>query len=165
MTDQSDIKDALIVSSDGAHFWLSPKSAAQVGVLKTNNNEMLEVPFKSETIGYVTEFLRHHKNNPFTEIAKPIPMDKKHMEEIVADPWDAKFINSMETETLTEVLNAANHLQVEGLVHLGAAKLALSIRGKTPAEIIGFTHKSRRTPDETNSSMKVSDDILKKSEE
>merc|ERR1712083_176012 len=84
-------------------------------------------------MGNVLRYLGHHKGKEPAEIAKPIRSVK--MERIVADKWDAIFINSMSKKETFQVILAANYLDIPCLVHLGCAKVATLIKGLSPEEI------------------------------
>merc|ERR1712083_231818 len=81
----------------------------------------------------VLKYLGHHKGKQPEEIAKPIR--SVEMERIVADPWDAEFVNGMSKKMIFQVILAANYMDVTSLLHLGSAKIATLIKGKSPEEI------------------------------
>merc|ERR1712187_74324 len=78
-------------------------------------------------------YLQHHKGVAPQEIAKPIRSVK--MEKIVEDPWDAKFINALNKKTVFQIILGANYMDIKSLLHLGCAKIATLIKGKSPEEI------------------------------
>ena len=51
------------------------------------------------------------------------------------DEWDASFIEMEQMDDLIDLIVAANFLDIEGLVHLGCAKIATFIKGQTVEEI------------------------------
>jgi len=57
------------------------------------------------------------------------------MEKIVEDKWDADFINNMSKKVIFQVILGANYMDVPSLLHLGCAKIATLIKGKSPDEI------------------------------
>merc|ERR1711964_446457 len=67
------------------------------------------------------------------EIAKPIKCVK--MEKLVADPWDAEFINKQTKKVIFQIILGANYMDIKCLLHLGCAKIATLIKGKSPEEI------------------------------
>merc|ERR1719220_1379210 len=81
----------------------------------------------------IVEYLEHHKGKEPEEIAKPIRSVK--MEKIVGDPWDATFINKQAKKTLFQLILGANYMDCKALLHLGCAKVATMIKGKSPEEI------------------------------
>ncbi len=69
------------------------------------------------------EYLKHHNGRIPRQIAKPIRSLK--MERIVEDKWDADFMNKMTKKNIFQVILAANALEIESLLHLGSAKIAI----------------------------------------
>merc|ERR1719454_269800 len=86
-----------------------------------------------ETLEKIVSYLEHHKGQEPSEIAKPIRSVK--MEKIVEDPWDAKFINDLAKRQLFQLILGANYMDCKSLLHLGCAKVATMIKGKSPEEI------------------------------
>jgi len=114
-----------------------------------------------QTLNEIVKYLKHHKGKVPAEIAKPIKsniMSKIGLE----DAWDAWFINRIglygytspgrkydpknidqtQCDTSPEGKNAifdlilaVNYLDIKSLLHLGCAKIATLIKGKTPEEI------------------------------
>lgn len=85
------------------------------------------------TLKLVVTYLKHHNGKEPTEIAKPIRSVK--MEKIVEDPWDANFINELKKRQLFQLILGANYMDCKSLLHLGCAKVATMIKGKSPEEI------------------------------
>merc|ERR1719483_871571 len=86
-----------------------------------------------EILEFIVRYLEHHQGTQPAEIAKPIRSVK--MEKIVEDEWDAKFINNLPKKTIFQVILAANYMDIKSLLHLGCAKIATMIKGKSPEEI------------------------------
>lgn len=86
-----------------------------------------------ELLPHLASYLNRHNGVAPAEIAKPIRSVK--MEKIVEDPWDASFVNGMSKKTIFQIILAANLLKCRPLVHLGCAKIATLIKGKSPEEI------------------------------
>jgi len=86
-----------------------------------------------ETLRLIVNYLEHHKGKEPTEIAKPIRSVK--MEKIVEDPWDADFISGLAKRQLFQLILGANYMDCKSLLHLGCAKVATMIKGKSPEEI------------------------------
>jgi len=85
------------------------------------------------TLELIVKYLRHHKGMVPVEIAKPIRSMK--MEEIVEDTWDAVYINALTKRTLFRLILGANYMDITPLLHLGCAKVATKIKGKSSEEI------------------------------
>jgi len=86
-----------------------------------------------DTLGQIVKYINHHKGTEPAEIAKPIRSVK--MEKIVEDPWDAEFINNLPKRALFQLILGANYMDCKSLLHLGCAKVATMIKGKSPEEI------------------------------
>ena len=86
-----------------------------------------------QTLGKIVAYLEHHEGKEPAEIAKPIRSVK--MEKIVEDPWDAEFITNLSKRALFQLILGANYMDCKSLLHLGCAKVATMIKGKSPEEI------------------------------
>merc|ERR1711964_916403 len=94
----------------------------------------IEIKKVSSTIlNLIVEYLKHHDGKVPKEIAKPIRSQK--MEKIVEDAWDAEFINKQTKKTIFQIILGANYMDIKSLLHLGCAKIATLIKGKSPEEI------------------------------
>merc|ERR1719245_2679049 len=87
----------------------------------------------SDILKLIVDYLIHHKGKVPADIAKPIRSVK--MEKIVEDEWDAKFINALSKRVIFQVILGANYMDIKSLLHLGCAKIATLIKGKSPEEI------------------------------
>eukprot|EP01084_Bolivina_argentea_P274841 468576_1 len=95
-----------------------------------------EIPIKKvrgDILELIVDYIKHHKGKQPEEIAKPIRSVK--MERIVADKWDAEYINKLNKKTIFQVILGANYMDLPSLLHLGCAKIATLIKGKSPEEI------------------------------
>merc|ERR1719473_847480 len=95
----------------------------------------VDIPIKQvqkDTLALVLKYLEHHKGTSPAEIAKPIR--SVEMKKIV-DSWDADFIDKLGKKDLFELILAANYMDIKSLLHLGCAKVATMIKGKSPEEI------------------------------
>merc|ERR1711964_696544 len=84
-------------------------------------------------LNLIAEYLKHHDGKVPAEIAKPIRSVK--MEKLVEDPWDAEYINKQTKKVIFQIILGANYMDIKSLLHLGCAKIATLIKGKTPDEI------------------------------
>merc|ERR1712096_565167 len=81
----------------------------------------------------IVEYLKHHDGKVPAEIVKPIRSVK--MEKLCEDPWDAEFINKQTKKIIFQIILGANYMDIKSLLHLGCAKIATLIKGKSPEEI------------------------------
>jgi len=125
--------------NDNTQYFLVPKINTRLSGLLSNaamvddgNGFMIE-KVRADVMHHVLRYLGHHRGTRPEEIAKPIRSVK--MERIVADEWDAHYINSFTKKVIFQIILAANYLDCPSLLHLGCAKIATLIKGKSPEEI------------------------------
>jgi hypothetical protein len=102
----------------------------------SNLENTIHIPnVKWVTLQFIVQFMHHHKGVEPVKITKPIK--SHHMIDMVADPWDAIFIDNIgsDVQTLFELLQAANYLCIDCLMQLVAAKIACLIKDKSVHEI------------------------------
>merc|ERR1711997_1105189 len=87
----------------------------------------------SDILELIVRYSEYHQGKVPADIAKPIRSVK--MEKIVEDEWDAKFINGLSKKTVFQIILGANYMDIKSLLHLGCAKIATLIKGKSPEEI------------------------------
>lgn len=113
-----------------------------------DEDEAQEIPLpnvKSPILAKVIEFCRHYKEDPMTEIEKPL---KSSDMQTVVQQWYADYVN-LEQETLFELILAANYMDVKPLLDLTCATVASMIKGKKPEEIRKlFNIENDFTPEE-----------------
>ena len=83
----------------------------------------------------VVKYMKRHKGIRAPIIDKPLK--SKVMSDVVADRWDATFIDGLDSKTddgnheqLYGVILAANYMDIQCLLHLGCAKVASLIKGQ-----------------------------------
>eukprot|EP01084_Bolivina_argentea_P085692 154896_1 len=103
------------------------------GTIDSKLNTFPVKKVKNDILGFVCKYLGHHNGIKPEEIAKPIRSVK--MERICADKWDANYINKLNKKRLFQLILAANYMDIPSLLHLGCAKIATLIKGKSPEEI------------------------------
>ena len=86
---------------------------------------------KSEILVKVIEFMKHHKEEPMTEIEKPLKTS--NMAEVVQD-WYASFVN-VEQAVLFELILAANYMDIKPLLDLTCFAVSVLIKGKSAEDI------------------------------
>jgi len=141
LDDDEDEVLILISSEDDAprEFEISRKAALMCNLVKSileGDANAKKIPIKKvrgDILQLIVEYLKHHNGKKPEEIAKPIRSVK--MERIVADKWDAEYINKMNKKTIFQVILGANYMDLPSLLHLGCAKIATLIKGKSPEEI------------------------------
>merc|ERR1712228_805069 len=127
----------LIINKSSTHY-LAPKSNLKLSrllcnAMETQSNIVIDKQVSAVMLVHILRYLDHHKGVMPESIAKPIRSVK--MSRICADEWDANYIDSMRKKEIFQLILAANYLDIECLLHLGTAKIATLIKGKSPEEI------------------------------
>ena len=80
----------------------------------------------SFNLGKIIQYLEHYKDFEPKEIPKPFPerTDDAFLRGILNDDWTFDFLQQTSLEDLINLVNAANYLQIDGLINIIAAKLA-----------------------------------------
>jgi S-phase kinase-associated protein 1 len=129
-----------LVSQEGDSFELPLEIAQMSELVKTmieeeeEGDEAQEIPLpnvKTAVLSKVMEFCKHYKEDPMTEIEKPLK--SANMKEVVQE-WYSDFV-SVEQEVLFELILAANYMDIKPLLDLTCATVASMIKGKTPEDI------------------------------
>ena len=91
----------------------------------------------------VIQWATYHKDD------LPLPKDDKNKEEKTdISPWDADFLK-VDQETLLNLIQAANYLDIKRLLDMACRTVADMIKGKTPEEIrTTFNTNTDFTPSE-----------------
>eukprot|EP00544_Gedaniella_sp_CCMP2646_P007951 CAMPEP_0202486794 /NCGR_PEP_ID=MMETSP1361-20130828/5266_1 /ASSEMBLY_ACC=CAM_ASM_000849 /TAXON_ID=210615 /ORGANISM="Staurosira complex sp., Strain CCMP2646" /LENGTH=165 /DNA_ID=CAMNT_0049116031 /DNA_START=91 /DNA_END=588 /DNA_ORIENTATION=+ len=128
-----------LISKEGDSFPVPVAVASMSELVKSmmdedNEDDTPEIPLpnvKADVLKKVIEFCEHHKEEPMTEIEKPLK--SQQMSEVV-QKWYADFVN-VEQVLLFELILAANYMDIKPLLDLTCATVASMIKGKTPEEI------------------------------
>lgn len=127
-------------SSDGEDFPVDIKVAKQSGTIRTMLEDLGEeedgvVPLpnvKAETLKKVIEWCIHHQDDPAIPGENTQKQEKTRSEDI--SPWNIKFLKVDDME-LFEIIQAANYLDIRGLLEVCCKSVANKIKGKSPDEI------------------------------
>ena len=95
------------------------------------NAELYLKNIRHSIIIKIKEYLEHYTHNIPKKIEMPLP--NKDFKDCI-DEWDYDFINC-DTETILELMVAANFLDINSLLYLTSAKIASLIKGKNSEEI------------------------------
>ena len=79
-----------------------------------------------KNLDLIIQYLEHYKDMEPKEIPKPFPerTDEEFMKGILNDEWTYNYLTKLTLEELIHLINAANYLQIDGLISIIAAKLA-----------------------------------------
>ena len=74
----------------------------------------------------IIDYLVHYQKEQPKEIPKPFPdrTDDAFLRSILNDDWTFDFLQNMTLEEAINLVNAADYLQIDGLINILAAKLA-----------------------------------------
>ena len=89
--------------------------------------ELFSLPdVDSKYLELVIKYLEHYKDFEPKEVPKPFPerTDEEFMKGILNDQWTYDYLTNQTLEELINLVNAADYLQIEGLINIIAAKLA-----------------------------------------
>ena len=120
-------------SSDGKIFEVPidilQKSTLFKDMNQSDEDEENEIELKEvdgKNLERIIEYLKHYKDIEPKEIPKPFPerTDDAFLRSILNDDWTFDYIQSMTLEEAINLINAANYLQIDGLINILAAKLA-----------------------------------------
>jgi len=129
-----------LISGEGEKFVVPLDTALMSKLVETmvdleqSENEEQECPLpivKTHILSKVIDFIVHYKEEPMTEIEKPLK--SSNMNEVVQE-WYSEFIN-IDQEILFELILAANFMDIKPLLDLTCAVVASMVKGKTPVEI------------------------------
>merc|ERR1719350_1797161 len=123
--DDGDDEDLTLISCDEenpAKFTIAKKAAMMCNLVKNiiegyQTAKEIEIKKVSGSIlNLIVEYLNHHNGKVPAEIAKPIRSVKME-------------------KTIFQIILGANYMDIKSLLHLGCAKIATLIKGKSPEEI------------------------------
>ena len=99
---------------------------------KIKNDLEFEVDINSFMMDLISEYLVHHDGNDITQIDKPISSlnmsEVKTEDNKMLDSWDVEFVNKLKLKELLKLIEAANYMDIKGLLDLCCAKLATIIK-------------------------------------
>jgi S-phase kinase-associated protein 1 len=123
-----------LISKDGRAFHLQKNQVSLSGMLSSVVNCDHDVStvdlnqVEGQTLELVVQFLEHHNGVVPADIKKPVKA--ANLSEIVTS-WDASFINTLTFPQLRTLILAANYLEIQSLLEICCAKVAITL-GKKP---------------------------------
>ena len=120
-------------SSDGKIFEVPidilQKSKLFADINQSDEDEENEIELKEvdgKNLERIIEYLKHYKDIEPKEIPKPFPdrTDDAFLRSILNDDWTFDYIQSMTLDEAINLVNAANYLQIDGLINILTAKLS-----------------------------------------
>ena len=120
-------------SSDGKIFEVPidilQKTKLFTDIKKNDKDEKNEIELKEvdgKNLERIIEYLKHYKDMEPKEIPKPYPerINDAFFRSILNDDWTFDFLQNMTSDEAINLVNAADYLQIDGLIKILAAKLA-----------------------------------------
>merc|ERR1712098_718090 len=111
----------------------------------------------SAVLPIIIDYLKRHDGKAPRDIKKPI--NSQHLKELLlengmklgdVEKADVELMESLPKEAIFEVILAANYMDIRPLLHLGCAKIATLIKGKSPEEIKKILGESDAAGDAQN---------------
>ena len=128
----------VLTSSDDQKIEIDIESTKQSELLKglidnSKSDQSIPLPdVKSDILKKIVEYLTHYKGVEPKSIPKPLP--SSNLSDSI-DEWDINFINGIELDNLSDLVNGANYMTIKSLVDLACAKIASLIKDKTVEEM------------------------------
>jgi len=119
---------------DSPVSFLLPKASASLSklvIIESAVFELKQVP--ADTLEHVVKYLAHHRGKAPDPL--PCPVRGVDLRQNVSDEWDATFMDAFDKKTIFEIILAANHMDIQSLLHLGTAKIAMLIKQMDQREI------------------------------
>ncbi|EUD64774.1 S-phase kinase-associated protein 1 [Plasmodium inui San Antonio 1] len=127
-----------LVSFEGDEFIVDKYTASMSTVIlnilevMTAEEDTIPLPnIKTPILKKIIEYMEYHINNPAEEIPKPLITS--NLQDVVSS-WDYDFV-STDKETLYELIEASNYLDIKPLLDLTCGKIASMMKDKTTEEI------------------------------
>ena len=117
-----------LISNDNATREVNVNLLKKSKILKDNQGgeevKLNEVDAKN--LDLIIKYLEHYKDMEPKEIPNPFPerTDEEFLKGILNDEWTYNYLTNLTLEELIHLINAANYLQIDGLINIIAAKLA-----------------------------------------
>jgi len=143
---QSSDKQVFEVDVEVAKASITIKTMLEDLGIEEDDSEVVPLPnVNSAILKKVIQWAEYHKDDP-----PPAQEDEENRERRTDDitPWDQEFLK-VDQGTLFELIQAANYLDIKGLLDVTCKTVANMIKGKTPEEIRKyFNIKNDFTPEE-----------------
>ncbi len=127
-------KNVKLMSSDGKIYEVPDTILKKSTLLKelTTDNEGEVITLKEvneECLKRIIEYLYHYKDFEPKEVPKPFPenCDANFLRSILNDEWTFNYLNNLSIAEAIDMINAANYLQIDGLINILATKLSYEL--------------------------------------
>lgn len=144
LDDDEKEKTFTLTSKDGESFEITEKASKLSTLITTaisGNQDDTDVPLPAvngSILALIVQYLNYHATSPVPENNLPEKLKSNVFADNVESKWDVTFIeetvmNNKDTakETLYDLIKASNYMEIKPLLHLGCAKVASMIKGKS----------------------------------
>ena len=116
-------------SKDGQIFEIEDKCLDRAKFFENlkdimNLNNEINVDVDSTNLKRIIEYLKHYLNEEPEKIPKPLTSSDLKQ---VLNEWDYTYISSVSLGETIDLINAANYMGIEGLVHLCSSRIAFEM--------------------------------------
>ena len=116
-----------LISSDNVTREVDASLLQKSNLLKDNKGgeEVILNEVDAKNLDFIIKYLEHYKDMEPKEIPKPFPerTDEEFFKGILNDEWTYDYLTEKPLADLIDLINAANFLQIDGLVNIIAAKV------------------------------------------
>ena len=130
--------EIILISSDEQRIKVDSKIIEKSYFLKNkigNSNKKIEInlpEINSKTLQKIVNYLIHYKDKEPQQIPKPLSTNNLNN---VTDEWDINFIKNMDMNSIYDLINASNYLEIPSLLDLSCAYVITLIKGKSIEEM------------------------------
>ena len=127
-----------LISSDNQKIQIDSKIVEKSDFLKDkieNSNKNIEINLPEinyNTLQKIVQYLIHYKEKEPQQIPKPLSSNNLSN---VIDEWDINFIKNMDMNSIYDLINASNYLEIPSLLDLCCAYIITLIKGKPIEEM------------------------------
>ena len=127
-----------LISSDNQKIQIDSKIVEKSDFLKDkieNSNKNIEINLPEinyNTLQKIVQYLIHYKEKEPQQIPKPLSSNNLSN---VTDEWDINFIKNMDMNSIYDLINASNYLEIPSLLDLSCAYVITLIKGKSIEEM------------------------------
>ena len=127
-----------LISSDNQKIQIDSKIVEKSDFLKNkigNSNKKIEINLPEinyNTLQKIVQYLIHYKEKEPQQIPKPLSSNNLSN---VIDEWDINFIKNMDMNSIYDLINASNYLEIPSLLDLSCAYVITLIKGKSIEEM------------------------------
>ena len=117
-----------LISSDNVTREVDASLLQKSNLLKENKGgeEVILNEVDAKNLDFIIKYLEHYKDMEPKEIPRPFPerTDEEFFKGILNDEWTYDYLTNQTLEELFDLVNAADYLQIDGLINIISAKVA-----------------------------------------